>query len=98
MKKVLLFFAIILLAVSCKSAEVKTEYIPIEINYEELIEPILQLKPSDPELIDAPQDLSDILQNSVSYQYAYQNWKSYALTLEGFYFSLKDVEVTPPEK
>lgn len=98
MKKVLLFLAIILLAVSCKSAEVKTEYIPIEIDYEELIEPILQLKPSDPELIDAPQDLSDIMQNSVSYQYAYQNWKSYALTLEGFYLSLKDVEVTPPEK
>ena len=92
MKKTLLIIAVILLAVSCKTAEVQTEYIPVELDVETLIEPILELKPEDVKLIDAPQDLSDIMENSVSFQYAYENWKSYALTLEQFYLSLNDAQ------
>lgn len=96
MKKVLLFLAIILLAVSCKTVEVRTEYVPVTLDYETLIKPITELRPEEVKLIDAPQDLSDIMQNSVSFQYAYENWKSYALSLEQFYKSLIDVEVDLP--
>lgn len=96
MKKALLLLAVILLAVSCKTAEVKTEYVTVMPDVETLIEPILELKPEDVQLIDSPQDLSDIMENSVSFQYAYENWKTYALTLEQFYLSLTDEEALSP--
>ena len=88
-------FAIVILFVllclcSCKTVETQTEYVPVTLDIEELIEPITELRPQDPQLIDAPSDLSDIMENSVSFQYAYENWKAYALSLEQFYTFLVD--------
>ena len=96
MKKVVILLSVfcILFCVSCKTGETKTEYIPVTLDIETLMEPITELRPEEVQLIDAPIDLSDIMQNSVSFQYAYENWRNYALTLEQFYYSLIEAQET----
>lgn len=79
------------LLVSCHSTETVTEYVPVEIDLERLVQPVLDLRPEDVVLIDDPKDLSDIMQNSVSFQYAYENWRLYAMSLERVYEELDKV-------
>lgn len=88
MRRILLFlFSFVVLSMlclsSCRTVETKVEY-----DFEELLRPITEQRPQLVKLIDAPSTLSDIMQNSVSFQYAYETWRDYALALEGFYKSL----------
>lgn len=98
MKKALLlsFTFIIFVSVllpSCTSAkDVQIEYVPVEYDWDILLDPITQKRPDYVRLIDSPESLSDIMQNSVSFQYAYENWKDYALALESVYQSIKASE------
>lgn len=93
MRRILLFlFSFVVLSMlclsSCRTVETKVEYVPVEYDFEELLRPITEQRPQPVKLIDAPSTLSDIMQNSVSFQYAYETWRDYALALEGFYKSL----------
>ena len=91
MKKTLLIIMIIALLMlsSCKTGETQVEYVPVELNVQELIQPVLRMRPEEVRLIDAPESLSDIMQNSVSFQFAYEEWKGYAELLESFYKNLE---------
>lgn len=97
MKKLLLFLFIVFIFLSlssCKTPapEVITEYVPVHYDWDTLLNPIKRHRPEVVQLIENPETLSDIMQNSVSFQYAYENWKAYALALEGFYHSFKASE------
>lgn len=94
MKKWKLFFLLLSLLLcvftSCRTkVETVTEYIPVELDIETLIQPVLELRPPTVMLRDVS-TLSDAMQNSVAFQKAYMNWRDYALTLESFYLSLND--------
>lgn len=87
--------AIMLLSLcSCHTTETKVEYVPTELNIEELIQPVLEMRPEQPRLIDSPESLSDIMQNSISFQFAYEDWRGYAELLESFYLSIGTNKLT----
>lgn len=94
MKKVLLkivfVFVVLLVLSSCKTPDPQVEYVPVELDVETLIQPILDMRPETVNLIDDPRTLSDLMSNSVSFQFAYERWMDYALTLEGFYLDLEN--------
>ena len=93
MKRLLpIVLLLVCLLVSCRTTETVVEYVPVELDVETLIKPIIQLRPADVILITNPETLSDIMQNSVAFQYAYQNWRDYAVTLENFYLELNKAQ------
>lgn len=86
-----LCFCLLLSLSSCKTPETQVEYVPVELDIQDLIQPMLKMRPDDVKLIDPPETLSDIMSNSVSFQYAYETWKGYAEALENFYLSIGKV-------
>ena len=71
---------------SCTSTrtETITEYVPVEIDLKDVVEPVFQLRPDNSKLDIhlAVQTTVDIVHNSVQYQKAWQNWQIYAEALE----------------
>lgn len=83
------FLASLCLFTSCVTkTETITEYVPVSLDINSLIKPILDMRPEEAHLVEDVQTLADVMSNSVAFQTAYQNWRDYALTLEGFYLSL----------
>ena len=94
-KAILVFFiALCLILCSCRTTETVVEYVPVAIDIEGMIQPILKMRPSDVVLIEDVQTLSDVMTNSVAFQEAYENWRAYALALEGFYKSIDTAQET----
>lgn len=79
------FLCLACLLSSCATkAETEYVYVPVELNIQELVQPVLDMRPADVTLIEDVQTLSDVMQNSVSFQQSYNEWRSYAIALEGF--------------
>ena len=84
-----LCFALLFLFTSCVTkTETVTEYIPVTLDVKSLAQPLLGMRPADVQLIENVETLSDVLQNSVSFQQSYNEWHAYADALEGFITSL----------
>lgn len=88
--KIVIFIALVFLLVGCASTEKVTEYVDTTPNIVELIQPILQQKPSTVQLIDDPKTLDGVMENSVEFQRGYNDWHSYALKLEAFYLGFAE--------
>lgn len=75
---------------SCTSTKTVTEYVPVPVKTDigALAQPLLSLRPSDVSIIEDVQTLSDVMQNSVSFQQSYNEWHAYADALEGFITSI----------
>ena len=87
MKRVLIMvLALLLVLVSCKSTETRIEYVPVTTDYTDIINPVFKLRPEFiPQDLLRPEEiltLEDVIHNSVCYQYAMENWRDYAVTLE----------------
>jgi len=76
--KVFLFLSILFLLTGCTT----TEYVPVEIDYYTQFEPILETRPETPKLIDDVKTVKDVLDNSLSWQFAYYELEDYCNALE----------------
>ena len=85
-----IFFLLSLCLLSSCATKTTTEYVyvPVDLNVQELAQPVLDMRPADVVLIDDIQTLSDVMQNSVAFQQSYNEWRSYAIALEGFITNL----------
>lgn len=86
MKRIACLLLCLLALVSCRTTATEPA---IDINT--LIDPIKATRPLEVELIEIPASLSDIMTNSVRFQVAYEDWKAYAVALEGFYDDLSEI-------
>ena len=78
--------ALLCLSTSCRTKVTEIEYVPVEVKQDirALAQPLLDLKPQPVVLIEDVQTLSDVMRNSVAFQQSYNEWRTYALSLEDF--------------
>lgn len=73
---------------SCSTTKTETEtiveYVPVEIDLTDVVDPVLRLRPDNTQLqiIEDVQTTLDIVSNSIQYQIAWERWQIYAEALE----------------
>lgn len=89
---VVVMLAVSMTLVSCRSTETRIEYVPVTTDYTDVIDPVFKLRPDYlPKDLLGPDEiltLEDVMHNSVCYQLAMENWRSYAITLEDVLLAL----------
>ena len=68
--------------VSCTTT--KIEYVPMKVDLTDVTDPVLMQRPDNSQIlvIENPQTLEDIVENSAAYLYGWSVWQSYADALE----------------
>ena len=70
----------------CTSCQTKvvTEYVPMEMDLTDVINPVLEQRPDNSSIIinEKPDTLLAVMENSASYLYAWEMWQAYADSLE----------------
>lgn len=78
-----LCLSFVFLSTSCQT-KVVTEYVPMEMDLTDVINPVLEQRPDNSSIIinEKPDTLLAVMENSASYMYAWEMWQAYADSLE----------------
>lgn len=92
--RALLLMALVVLVVSCRSAEplIETRYVTVPTDISSSMNMVMSTRPEmEFDVVTDIQGVSDIMANSLAYQTAWERWQDYAFRLEDYLAILKEV-------